>query len=179
MTDSIRQEYEDHGVAEFYRTQGTQYRNPHEQAIREAIQLAVARWPLDLSYILDLACGSGEATLMLRELGAAAIEGIDPYTGAAYAQRTGQLAEPFSFEDITAGALADRRYSLIVCSYALHLVAESRLPLLCYRLAEVSPALLILTPHKRPQIQEAWGWKLEDELLHKRVHMRCYGAVMR
>lgn len=179
MTDHIRREYEDHGVAEFYRTQGAEYRNPHEPAIREAIKLAVARWPLDLSHVLDLACGSGEATLVLRELGAAQVEGIDPYTGAAYLERTGQPAEPLTFEDIAAGALADRPYSLIVCSYALHLIEESRLPLLCYRLAEISPALLIVTPHKRPQIQEAWGWKLADEFLYKRVHVRHYGAVMR
>ena len=179
MTDSIRHEYEGQGVAEFYRTQGAHYRNPHEPAIREAIQQAVTRWPLDFSHVLDLACGSGEATLILRELGAAHVEGIDPYTGAAYLERTGQTAEALTFEDIAAGALADRRYSLIVCSYALHLVEESRLPLLCYRLAEISRALLIVTPHKRPQIQEAWGWKLEDEFVHKRVHVRHFGVVMR
>jgi SAM-dependent methyltransferase len=177
MSDSIRGHYQAEGVAGFYRGHGAAYRNPHEPAVAEALRLAVQRWGPDLSAVLDLACGSGEATLVLRSLGAGRIEGADPYTGAAYAQRTGLIAEPWSFADIEAGALAGRRWSLIVCSYALHLAEESRLPGLAWRLAEAADALLVITPHKRPVLRPEWGWEPLGELLADRTRARMHRAV--
>lgn len=171
---AIRQQYERLGAKTFYQQHGAAYRNPHEAAIREVLRVVVPRGQLDLTRVLDLACGSGEVTLVLRELGAATIEGVDPYTGAAYRERTGQAAEALSFEQIAEGALAGRAYSLIVCSFALHLLEASRLPALLFRLAESAPHLLILTPHKRPAVKAAWGWALEDELVIERVRARVY-----
>lgn len=170
---AIRHAYERYGPAEFYRSFGADYRNPHEEAIGNALQEAMARWRPDLSHVLDLACGSGEATLALRPL-AGSIDGLDPYTYEAYLARTGQRAERWSFEQIAAGALEGRRYSLIVCSFALHLLERSRLPLLCRQLSRVAPALLVLTPHKRPEIASSWGWILRDEFVLERVRARLY-----
>ncbi len=174
MAESIRAEYESHGVTEFYEQHGSTYRNPHEPVIRAVVREAVQRWSLDVSSVLDLACGSGEATLALRELGVTTVEGIDPYTYAAYEERTGQPAERHTFENIAAGVLEGRQYSLIVCSFALHLVEESRLPVLAYQLSQITPALLILTPHKRPVIKQAWT--LHDEFVLDRVRARLYRA---
>ncbi|MBZ0307118.1 MAG: class I SAM-dependent methyltransferase [Anaerolineae bacterium] len=174
MAESIRAEYETHGVTEFYEQHGSTYRNPHEPTIREVIRQAVKRWSLELSSVLDLACGSGEVTLALRELGITSVQGIDPYTYTAYEERTGQAAERHTFEDIAAGVLEGRQYSLIICSFALHLVEESRLPVLAYQLSLIAPALLILTPHKRPTIKQAWT--LHDEFVLDRVRARLYHA---
>src|SRR4051794_17408381 len=150
---SVRGGYEAHGVAAYYRRFGAAYRNPHEPAVRRTLRAAVAAWRPDLSRVLDLAAGSGEATLALRELGAAEVDGIDPYTAAAYEARTGRPAAALSFEDVAVGALAARpAYSLVVCSFALHLCEPSRLPGVAAALALVSPALLVVTPHKRPVI---------------------------
>ena len=171
---AIRQQYERLGAKTFYEQKGADYRNPHEAAIRELLCAVVPRWQLDLTRVLDLACGSGEVTLALRELGAERIEGVDPYTGAAYRERTGQTCEALSFEHVAEGKLAGRDYSLVVCSFALHLLAPSRLPALLFRLAEIAPRLLILTPHKRPEIKAAWGWMLEDEVVIERVRARLY-----
>src|SRR5579885_1498147 len=115
---AIRHAYERHGVPAYYARFGTSYRNPHEPAIRAALAMAAGRWPLDLRRVLDLACGSGEATLALRKLGARAIVGADPYTGAAYRERTGQEALPLDFAAVAAGALAGECYTLAVCSFA-------------------------------------------------------------
>lgn len=175
--DSIRGEYEALGVQIYYQTRGEFYRNPHEEMVRTIIRTIVARSRLDLSSVLDLACGSGEATIPLLELGAARIDALDPYTGEAYRKRTGRTVEPLSFEEVAAGGLAGRSYSLIVCSFALHLVSHSRLPLLLFQLARLAGPdgrLLIITPHKRPEIQEQWGWQLDDELLLDRVRGRLY-----
>lgn len=174
--EPIRRRYEQLGARGYYEQHGREYRNPHEPIVREVLTVAVDRWALDLRSVLDLACGSGEVTLRLRELGAAEIRGIDPYTCEAYQARTGSPAEALSFEQIAGGALAGRRHSLIVCSFAMHLIATSWLPALLLQLATVAPALLILTPHKRPAIRPAWGWRLDDELLHERVRARIYAA---
>jgi hypothetical protein len=176
-SSAIRPQYEEYGVEGYYARFGSQYRNPHEPVIREVLRAAVGRWHLDLTRVLDLACGSGEVTLALRELGCAEIEGIDPHTGEAYLARTGQRAETFSFEQIAGGALDGRSYSLIVCSFGLHLLEVSWLPSLLTRLASISNRLLVVTPHKRPAIKSAWGWTLADELVIERVRARIYKRI--
>jgi SAM-dependent methyltransferase len=171
---SIRDEYQERGVTEFYADCGDDYRNPHEDAVRAVLVKCAASWGLDLSRVLDLACGSGEVTLALRGVGAAHVDGADPYTGEAYRRRTGREALPLSFEQISAGALGDARYSIIVCSYALHLLPPSKLPALLQQLGLHAPALLVLTPHKRPDISSAWGWELSSETYEQRVRARLY-----
>ena len=171
---AIRCAYEKHGARAFYERSGSTYRNPHEPQVRRSLEKAVREWPLDLSHVLDLAAGSGEATLILRELGAGRIDGIDPFTFEAYEARVGRACGRDTFEQIAAGALDGRRWSLIVCSFALHLVERSRLPALCYQLSLIAPQLLVLTPHKRPVISAAWGWQLSREMLVQRVRSRLY-----
>lgn len=174
---AIRRQYEEYGVEGYYSQFGAEYRNPHEPIIREALGQAVQRWLLDLTGVLDLACGSGEVTLALCELGGGRVDGVDPHTGEAYFARTGQQAECFSFEQIAAGTLAGRSYTLIVCSFALHLIEESWLPALLAAFGLISDCLLILTPHKRPEIKAEWGWRLEGEFVIERVRARLYRST--
>jgi hypothetical protein len=174
---SIRGEYEKRGVAGFYTESGADYRNPHEPQVRRCIASALETWRPDLSRVLDLAAGSGEATLALRELGATRIDGIDPYTADAYQARTGSPAERFTFEQVAGGALTGRRYTLIVCSFALHLCEPSRLPGVAQQLSLAGDALLIITPHKRPVIRAQWGWHLTGEQVIERVRSRMYRST--
>jgi SAM-dependent methyltransferase len=176
---AIRHEYESLGVGNFYRSKGSAYRNPHEPQIVRSLEVAVREWCLDLARVLDLAAGSGEATFALRALGAGTIEGIDPFTFEAYRERTGQVAGRETFEQIAAGALARRHYTLIVCSFAMHLVEPSRLPRLAMQLSLIGDRLLILTPHKRPQIRSEWGWLVEGERVVQRVRSRLYRSTSR
>ncbi|MBC6421866.1 MAG: hypothetical protein GDA38_10160 [Hormoscilla sp. SP12CHS1] len=171
---SIRKKYERYSVTGFYQQFGDDYRNPHEPAINRMIQLAVQKWPLDLQKVLDLACGSGEVTLALHNFGYDNIDAIDPYTYNAYSQRTGKGAETYSFEDIGNGILWGRYYSLIICSFALHLLSESRLPIVAYNLSAIADSLVIITPHKRPHLQPEWGWNYRDELVLDSVRSRFY-----
>jgi hypothetical protein len=174
---SIRGEYERLGPSAYYLLHGHAYRNPHEPIVQRALNLAAERWSPNLAHVLDLAAGSGEVTQALRALGAARIDGVDPFTYEAYRQRTGSPAERFSFEAIAAGALAGRRYSLAVCSFAMHLCDESRLPGLATQLALIAPTLWIVTPHKRPRLASTWGWELQGEFLVERVRVRAYRAT--
>lgn len=202
--EAIRNLYAEHGVAGCYERRGATYRNPFEAAQRELLVLAAERFALDLGDVLDLACGSGEATLALRDLtdesadrapspaalaptapapttearSARRFTGVDPFTGAAYRERTGLDALPLSFEQIADGALEaalpGRRFTLIVCACALHLCEASRLPVLLWRLREAAEALLVVTPNKRPEIRAEWGWRMEGEILHRRLRARFY-----
>ena len=172
--ESIRAQYERHGADAYYRDHAAAYANPHEPEVRHLIGLAVKKWGLDVSRVYDLAAGSGEATLALREAGAGAVQACDPFLFTQYERRTGSPCERFSFADVAAGALSGRAYSLIVCSFALHLAEPSRLPAVCQQLSLIAPALLVLTPHKRPEIKPAWGWVKAGELEWARVKCRWY-----
>jgi hypothetical protein len=173
----IRPSYDALGPDEFYRQSGATYRNPHESAVATLVCRAVRDWPIDVTDVLDLACGSGEVTLALLQCeGVRSIHGVDPFTGPAYLERTGATAELLTFADIAAGALEGRRWTTVVCSFALHLCETSRLPVLCQRLSDITDSLVIITPHKRPVIDPAWGWSLRDEMMQSRVRARLYNV---
>lgn len=169
---SIRESYATLGVKTFYEKHGQNYSNPHESSIHKCLDAALAIWKPNLSNVLDLACGSGEITSYLK---ATNIVGIDPYTHEAYYKRTGKNVFKYTFEDIATGAISDHRYSLIVCSFALHLVDQSRLPTLCLAIGQLSPNLLILTPNKKPIISH--GWDTPQELYIDRVRARYYNST--
>lgn len=174
---AIRNHYAEQGVQQYYEQQGAAYRNPHEPVVRILLERIVPHWQLDLTHVLDLAAGSGEATLALRNLGATSIDATDPYTYTAYETRTGSPCERYTFEDIAQGVFGDRSYSLIVCSFALHLIAVSWLPMVCMQLSEITTQFVILTPHKRPEIKQDWGWRLHETVMHERVRARYYQRI--
>jgi hypothetical protein len=174
---SVRGGYARLGVDAYYRRHAAEYRNPHEDAVRAALAHAVSDWRPDLSDVLDLAAGSGEVTLALRELGARRIDAVDPFTADAYLARAGARCERLDFAAVAAGALAGRGYSLVVCSFAMHLCESSRLPALAQQLSLIAPNLLILTPHKRPVLRPEWGWELAGERVTRRVRARFYRST--
>ena len=108
----------------------------------------------------------------------------DPFTYNAYLNRTGMKAYKYTFEDIQNGILWELlndkdydHYSLIICSYALHLCEETRLLSVCYCLSMVGDKLLIITPHKRPVIDEKMGWKLLYDNVFDKVRLRLYQSI--
>ena len=186
MSDGVRDEYArpPGGAVGWYAEHGSTYRNPHEDAVAAMVVRAVRTSPDSFAAgrILDLACGSGEVTLALRETGIdpTRIDAADPFTGAAYFARTGTMPAVWTFADIAQGALVRRRWSTVVCSYGLHLCEASWLAPVCVALAGAADSLVVITPHKRPVIRAAWGWALEQE--HRdpawRVRMRSYSSQM-
>ena len=183
-TSGIRGEYERDGADGFYAAKGAEYRNPHEARVRAALRAALAAVGprLDLRRVLDLCCGSGEVTLFLRDEGGPAVgtvEGLDPFTHAAYEERTGDAALRLSFLDLAQGELNAARepYTLVVCSYALHLADPSVLPMLCFFLCRMTPHLLVLTPHKRPHLKADWGFELVWEAVVERTRARLYRST--
>ncbi len=175
---AIRAAYEKHGVTQFYKEFSNDYENPHENEVKKIIEFAHKNWKVDFSKTLDLAAGNGEVTRALQRVGEFKIDAVDPFTFALYEKTTEKKCLPISFEDILQGALDGKRYSTIVCSFALHLAEIDKLPMLCWKLSQISDSLVIITPHKRPAIKEEWGWKLDQEVVIDRVRGRLYKHVL-
>ena len=69
---SMRANYESQGVEAYYSEHGSSYRNPHDAAVNRARHVALDKWlvanhGIRFTRVLDLACGSGEATIALQE----------------------------------------------------------------------------------------------------------------
>ena len=164
------------GVASHYDQHGLDYRNPHEPKIVPLLETAIRDIKPDCSHVLDLAAGSGEITRALAPH-AARITAMDPFTYENYTRRTGLPCERLTFEAIATGAIEGRSFSLVVCSFAMHLCPISMLPALCEALSRTAGQMIIITPHKRPMIKAAWGWVQSHELVSERVRCRVYDST--
>lgn len=131
---------------------------------------------------LDLACGSGEATLALRiwqnrfhpELKISE-HACDPFTQLAFQERVGLEAKHWGFEDIARGVLGDRvQFDLVICSFALHLLDSSRMYSTMTALAQAARVLVVVSPHKKPEMKPEWGWQLVQQTLIERIHVRIF-----
>ncbi|KXN88143.1 hypothetical protein AN958_07602 [Leucoagaricus sp. SymC.cos] len=149
----------------------------------------------------------------------------DPFTSAAYKDRTSLPCATLSFNDIAEGNLPPfasdiskiktqarspmktekeefaassarqepyATIEMVVCSFALHLIEDpsALFALLCV-LSYKTRWLVVLAPHKKPEIKGGWGWEkwnVEEwrvasmssragELLYERVHCRVYRSV--
>lgn len=147
---------------------------------------AVEHWPELFGppgRILDFCCGSGEVTRALIGLGVdgARIDATDPFTHDAFeALCSGRsLLANWTFADVERGAAQRHRWTTVVCSYAFHLCEQSRLAGVCLQLAAVADHLVIVTPHKRPELRETWGFTLHQEVRDTalRVRLRRFDAV--
>lgn len=149
------------------------YTNPHEKIIHKLLKIAEENNYLGKK-ILDLCCGSGEVTVALNK-NKYWVKGLDPYTGVAYYKRTGNTVMNLSFKDIVMGKLKEE-FDTVICSFALHLCEESMLPMLLWKLKEITSTLIVISPHKRPDCNNISGWFLVDEILLNRVRMKVYAA---
>lgn len=161
------QEYQKHGIDSFYTKIGEDYYNPHEKDIKTLI---TAIYEPNLTY-LDLGAGDGIVSQALIEAGCLNVEGCEPYLFDLYKKRTNKNCLKLTFEDISKGLLT-KKYDVIICSYAMHLLDESFLPNLLYYLSQSANQLIILSPHKRPKIESYWSLS-NTEVLNK-TKMKTY-----
>ncbi|OCF41372.1 hypothetical protein I317_04853 [Kwoniella heveanensis CBS 569] len=111
------------------------------------------------------------------------IVATDPYTSPAYTTRTSRPCHPLSFSDLANGELppgltsiptptptsGDKDgasgpiWDIIICSFALHLLTTpSELFALLYELSGKARWMVIIAPHKKPEVKETWGWSRFD-----------------
>ena len=180
MPQAIRLAYEKWGVEKYYQQYGADYSNPHQHYIFDLLQQTHTK--INYSQVLDLCCGAGEVTSSLRTLGYDDVTGCDPFTQAAYLQKTGLTCLPFDFKQIAQGALSGTHYSTIICSFALHLCPPSLLYTTLYQLFECTSHLVIITPHKRPDLGiypefECFEQAISYTRKKKAVRLKAYRRV--
>jgi 2-polyprenyl-3-methyl-5-hydroxy-6-metoxy-1,4-benzoquinol methylase len=161
------QEYQKSGVKTFYSKIGKDYYNPHENDVKTLIK---SIYNPNHSY-LDLAAGDGIVSQALIQLGCERVEGCDPFLYDLFKQNTNLNCLKYSFEDIAKGQL-QKKYDVVICSYAMHLVDPSYLHNLLYYLSTISETMVILTPHKRPYINNFW--ELDKSFTLGKTKMKIY-----
>lgn len=177
---AIRPLYEAFGVEAYYREQAETYENPHFPEIETLLERNFPRFDCS-GGVLDFAAGGGEVTRVLLRLGVLDITGCDPFTFRLFEQQTGLPCLHWSFKDLVKGQ-SPGRYSLIISSFALHLCPPKDLFSLTWNLLQAAPALVVVTPHKRPELEKLPGIALtwEDAVATergKKVRIKAYGAV--
>lgn len=179
-TNKIRLLYDEHGAEGYYRDHALEYENPHEPQVRALLERNFYR--LDCTgTVLDFAAGGGEVTLALRALGAADLAGCDPFTFALFEQKTGLPCLQYSFRDVLKNGLS-ARYSMIISSFALHLCPAKDLFPLTWNLFQAAPLLVVLTPHKRPELELLPGIALQwedvvENARGKKVRIKAYALA--
>jgi SAM-dependent methyltransferase len=180
---AIRNEYAALGVDNYYQNHAQAYENPHFPYIQSLLEKNKPR--LDYTHVLDLSCGGGEVTLILRGMGFDNTIGCDPFTYNLFEKNTGNTCWQFSFEDIVKGKmtpLSIEPFTAIICSFAMHLCPSKMLQPLAYQLFIHSKNIVIITPHKRPELEKIEGIELqfEDFTLTdkgKKVFLKSYTSL--
>jgi len=176
-SNSIRQNYEILGVQDFYKTIGDKYINPHEEYINNCIIDINKNNLVNFNNVLDLGCGKGEITNILKQLGYDNIVGCDPYLYKEYTKNTNKKCYKYSFDDIQKGSIDDKKYSTIICSYSMHLAKPSIIPELLWKLSLISEYLIILSPNNNPIIRDNNGWELLNEFKKGKCKCRIYKSI--
>ncbi|HRJ14778.1 MAG TPA: hypothetical protein PLI34_07265 [Saprospiraceae bacterium] len=157
---AVRNRYAELGVEVYYREEGSDYNNPHFPQIRQL--LLNNRHRIDFSHSLDFCCGSGEVSKVVLEMGFPLPSASDPFTAEAYGRNFDAECLPWSFDDVIRGK-AEGRFSSVICSFAMHLCPEKKLFPLTRQLLSMAPQLVVVTPHKRPDLSKLEGVQLDFE----------------
>lgn len=176
---AIRHAYVEKGVEGFYATTD-HYDNPHLAQIAQLLTQNQHR--IDFSRVLDFACGSGEVTQILADMGHTQTVGCDPFLGHLFEKKHQKTCLNLDFEAVIRGALqplVTAPFSAIVCSFAMHLCPEKQLFPLVQQLFQHSRQLVIISPHKRPDLSlhTAALLQFEDSVLTdkgKKVFLKAY-----
>lgn len=175
---AIRNLYNEKGVDQYYAQEGGAYANPHFPQIETL--LTQNQRNIDYNKVLDFCCGSGEVSQVLQKLGYPIPQASDPYTQEAYRLHFTQDCWNLSFDDVIRGKLTEQ-FSSIICSFAMHLCSKDKLYPLVYQLFQHTNQLIIITPHKRPELEKLAGIHLvfTDFTLTergKKVFLKAYDA---
>jgi hypothetical protein len=156
------------GVDNYYKNIGNSYINPHQDIIQFLVRSKCSHHKT----VLDLAAGTGEVTLSLPNT---KVTGVEPFLFSNYSKNTNCVCYPLTFEEIAEGKLKGN-WDAAICSFALHLLKESWLPKLLYALGDITSNFYILSPHKKPYIDN-FMWELKEHFIVNRVHFRHYALI--
>jgi 2-polyprenyl-3-methyl-5-hydroxy-6-metoxy-1,4-benzoquinol methylase len=152
----IYDQYKKYGVENYYKQFSKQYKNPHEQQIREIYIKHISCFIDRNTKILDIACGEGLiAKLVNIHNNNYNIYGTDPFFNNSYCHYN------YSFSDIALGRLTEN-YDMAICCYAYHLLEHSWQYSFLDSLAEIAKTFIIISPSKKIRINHP-KWKITKE----------------
>ena len=166
---AIRNIYEKEGVDSYYQNHADDYENPHASIVKKLLNDYLQHFSLGDS-VLDLCCGNGLVTKVIAD-NVPTVVGCDPYMANQYRQQTGRECYEYDFLELSQEPDLPE-VDTIICSFALHLCPASLLPTILYNLSQISDNLIIISPNKKPDIQDFW--QLEDVIARDRVRMMIY-----
>ncbi len=176
----IRPIYERLGADYYYQNYPHSYQNPHEEQVKKV--LIQNKSKIAGGSCLDFCAGGGEVSKVLLQWEADInLTAADPYTYDLYRKNTGRNCERWSFEDVIKHKITSR-FDTIISSFALHLCPLDKLYPLVYNLLQLAPQLIIISPHKQPDLSEYHQFRLlfEDYCLTergKKVFLKSYGLA--
>ena len=172
---SIRKNYEEYGVENYYKEHAEYYKNHHYPQLKDL--LIKNKDKIKNNKILDLCCGHGEVTSILLDLGFKNITGCDPYTSKYYKIKTNKNCYNYNFIDIINYKL-EENFDCVICSFGMHLCLEKNLKILITSLKYLNiKDFIIITPHKRPNLDQFFDNKYIDYSLtskNKKVFLKIY-----
>lgn len=173
---SMRENYIEYGVEDYYKNKSEEYINPHESQVRDLLLRNFDKF--NFNSVLDLCCGGGEVTKVLLEKGVKNIEGADPYTFELYIKKNKKFCINLSFKDILNGKMIGN-YNTIICSFAFHLINKKDLFMIIHELFRHTKTIIIISPTKKPDIKNIDDIKLNflDYSLTprgKKVYLKVY-----
>lgn len=165
------------GVDVYYQNVGDQYQNPHLDTIKKLLQKNLDY--IDKSgQILDLCAGTGQISQILEENEFDDYMGCDPFLYEIYEKVIGKQCLPYNFLDLIQFKL-EGCFSSIICSFGMHLCKEGQLYGLIYALSHLSKQLVIISPHKRPDLSSIGLCQLirsddETNVNGKHIYLKIY-----
>jgi len=173
----IRPIYEQLGVDYYYKNYPHSYQNPHEEQVRNL--LLQNKDKIAYSSCLDFCAGGGEVSKVLLEWdNTIQLTASDPYTHQLYQKNIGRVCERWSFDEVIKHKI-EARFDSIISSFALHLCPLDKLFPLVYNLLQLAPQLVVISPHKQPDLSDYPQFELvfEDYSLTekgKKVFLKSY-----
>ena len=173
-----RKYYSVHESPEDFYSHCNKYKNPHSKKFGPIIKKVIQWLPFDLSIesqkcpVLDLACGTGEITIQLMNQNIDHVVGIDPFLATSYSENTSKPVLQNSFEDIYQEKILLEKYSIVFCSYALHLCEDPSA--LLEVLKRYTQYLCVVTPHGLPIISLESGWVRIFDFKYSNIKVYLY-----
>jgi hypothetical protein len=174
---NIRPIYEQLGVDYYYKNYAHAYQNPHEPQVRNL--LIQNKDKINYQSCLDFCAGGGEVSQLLLEWdNNIQLIASDPYTQQLYQKNIGRPCMRWSFEDVYKNKI-QAQFDSIICSFALHLCPLEKLFPVVNNLLNLAPQLVIISPHKQPDLSNYKQFELvfEDYSLTekgKKVFLKSY-----
>lgn len=158
--------YQKHGVDDYYKKYSNDYYNPHQDKIKYLFIKHLKPMISRNDNILDIACGDGLISRIVNEhcdCNLKNIDGTDPFFDNIY------VTMKLSFEDIAMGKLT-KKYNIVICCYAFHLIKDSWKYDFLTQLALVTDTFIIITPSKKISINHD-NWKIMKEIREDKVSL--------